>query len=65
MEIYEARYDYQDDSEALLNLKRGDKFYIVDKTNNCWWTARRLKDNELGYVPSSYVQVRAHILKDI
>lgn len=58
MEIYEARYDFQDDAEALLSLKRGDKFYIVDKTNDGWWTARRLDDNELGYVPSTYVQVR-------
>ncbi|KXJ28381.1 actin cytoskeleton-regulatory complex protein sla1 [Exaiptasia diaphana] len=59
MEIYEAKYDYNDDTETLLSLKRGDKFYIVDKTSANWWAARRLEDNELGYVPSSYVQFLA------
>lgn len=58
MEIYEAKYDYNDETETLLSLKRGDKFYIVDKTSANWWAARRLEDNELGYVPSSYVEVR-------
>lgn len=61
MEIYKAKYDYKDDSDALLSFRQDDKFFIIDKTSSGWWGARRLDNNDLGYVPSSYVEVRLYL----
>lgn len=59
MEIYEARYDYCDDcGDSLLSFSKGDKFLITEKGEGGWWAAQSLSSNEIGYIPSSFVEVR-------
>lgn len=59
MELYEAKYDYCDDcGDSLLNFKKGDKFLITYKADGGWWAAQNLSSNEIGYIPSSFVEVR-------
>ena len=59
METYEAKYDYCKECDNLLSFKKGDKFFVTDKNNNRlgWWAARKIDSNEIGYIPSSYVEV--------
>ena len=59
MEIYEAKYDYCDDcGESLLSFSKGDKFLITYKAEGGWWAAQSLSSNEIGYIPSSFVEVK-------
>lgn len=59
MEIYEAKYDYCEDcGESLLSFSKGDKFLITYKSEGGWWAAQNLSSNEIGYVPSSFVEVK-------
>lgn len=58
MELYEAKYDYCDDcGEGLLSFKKGDKFLITYKADGGWWAAQNLSSNEIGYIPSTFVEV--------
>lgn len=62
MEIYEAKYDFCDDcGESLLSFNKGEKFLITNKSDGGWWAAQNLSSNEIGYIPSAYVEVRAVI----
>ena len=59
MEVYEAKYDYCNEcGEGLLSLKKGDKFLVTYKADGGWWAAQNLSSNEIGYIPSSFVEVR-------
>lgn len=59
MEIYEAKYDYCDAcGESLLSFSKGDKFLITYKAEGGWWAAQSLSSNEIGYIPSSFVEVK-------
>lgn len=59
MEIYEAKYDYCDDcGESLLSFSKRDKFLITYKAEGGWWAAQSLTSNEIGYIPSSFVEVK-------
>lgn len=62
MEIYEAKYDFCDDcGESLLSFNKGEKFLVTNKSDGGWWAAQNLSSNEIGYIPSAYVEVRAVI----
>lgn len=72
MEIYEAIADFtptnNDVCQNVLTFQTGDKFVAVEcsgdfsKFNNDeWFGARALKNNEIGYVPTSYVQLEQTI----
>lgn len=57
MEVYEAKYDYCNEcGEGLLSLKKGDKFLVTYKADGGWWAAQNLSSNEIGYIPSSFVE---------
>ena len=59
MEIYEAKYDFCDGcGESLLNFKKGEKFLVTNKPDGGWWAAQNLSSNEIGYIPSAYVEVK-------
>lgn len=59
MEIYEAKYDYCDDcGDGLLSFKKGERFLVTYKADGGWWAAQSLTSNEIGYIPSAYVEVR-------
>ena len=58
MEVYEAKYDYLDGSEdGLIKFKKGEKFFIIHKSDGGWWAAQNLSTNEVGYVPGAFVEV--------
>ncbi|XP_071485344.1 uncharacterized protein [Diadema antillarum] len=56
MEVFEAKFDYVKQRKDVLSFRKGDKFYIIDKPNGEWWSARKLSDNKFGYVPSVYLE---------
>ncbi|XP_072174664.1 uncharacterized protein [Diadema setosum] len=56
MEVFEAKFDYVKQRKDVLSFRKGDKFYIIDKPNGEWWSARKLSDNKYGYVPSVYLE---------
>lgn len=57
MEVYEAKYDYLDGSEdGLIKFKKGEKFFIIQKSDGGWWAAQNLSTNEIGYVPGAFVE---------
>ena len=59
MEVYEAKYDYCDEcGDSLLSFKKGDKFIVTYKDEGGWWAAQNLSNNEIGYIPSSFVEVK-------
>lgn len=66
MEIYQAVSDFTppvledgaESTQTILSFKKGDKFEVFDCKHSDWWGARRLSDNNIGYVPSKYMQVR-------
>ena len=57
MEVFEAKFDYKKQRKDVLSFKQGDKFYIIDKPNDEWWSARKVDDDTYGYVPSIYLEV--------
>lgn len=63
MEIYSAISDFiaptVEGSQNILTFQKGDRFEIFDchKNDGEWWGARSLTNNEVGYVPSKYMQV--------
>ena len=58
MEVYEAKYDYLDGREdGLIKFKKGEKFFIIHKSDGGWWTAQNLSTNEIGYVPGAFIEV--------
>ncbi|CAH3114469.1 uncharacterized protein LOC113668710 [Pocillopora damicornis] len=62
MEIYEAKYDFCDDcGESLLSFNKGEKFLVTNKSDGGWWAAQNLSSNEIGYIPSAYVECTAVI----
>jgi len=42
----------------LLSFSKGDKFLITYKAEGGWWAAQSLSSNEIGYIPSSFVEVK-------
>ena len=59
MEVYEAKFDYCDEcGDSLLSFKKGDKFIVTYKDEGGWWAAQNLSNNEIGYIPSSFVEVK-------
>ncbi|XP_041458501.1 uncharacterized protein LOC121410462 isoform X3 [Lytechinus variegatus] len=56
MEVFEAKFDYKKQRKDVLSFKKGDKFYVIDKPNEEWWSARKVDDDTYGYVPSIYLE---------
>ena len=58
MEVFQAKFDYVKQRKDVISFRKGDKFYIIDKPNDEWWSARKLSDDSYGYVPAIYLEVR-------
>ena len=52
---YQAKYDFEATGKGQLNIKVGEKFVLVTKTGDEWWTVRS-SDGNLGLVPASYLE---------
>ena len=52
---YQAKYDFEATGKGQLSIKVGEKFVLVSKTGDEWWTVRS-SDGNLGLVPASYLE---------
>eukprot|EP00794_Sanderia_malayensis_P017767 gene17767-19542_t len=48
-----AKHAYEGEG---LAMKKGEVFYLASKTNKDWWSVRRVKGKESGYVPAIYMK---------
>ena len=55
VEIYIAIGNYEDSDEGMLNLKKGQLVYVLEKDDGGWWYAK--VDNCSGWVPSNFLKL--------
>ncbi|CAE6520910.1 unnamed protein product [Rhizoctonia solani] len=51
----EALYDYNSSAAEDINVRQGDRFVILEKTSDDWWTGEI--NGRRGLVPASYVRI--------
>ncbi|KAG8754034.1 hypothetical protein FRC11_006889 [Ceratobasidium sp. 423] len=51
----EALYDYNSNAAEDINVRQGDRFVIVERTSDDWWTGE--VNGRRGLVPASYVRI--------
>ncbi|CAE6430891.1 unnamed protein product [Rhizoctonia solani] len=51
----EALYDYSSNAAEDINVHQGDRFVIVERTSDDWWTGEI--NGRRGLVPASYVRI--------
>ena len=49
-------YSYENDSGSV-QIKTGDEYVLLDKTNDEWWHVKRQGDDDTFYVPAQYVRL--------
>ncbi|GAB1517626.1 hypothetical protein RhiTH_000675 [Rhizoctonia solani] len=54
-ETAEALYDYNSSAAEDINVRQGDRFVIVERTSDDWWTGEI--NGRRGLVPASYVRI--------
>lgn len=52
---FKAVYDFSSQDEGVLSFKVGDRFTLVSKTNDDWWTVRT-GSGENGLAPITYLE---------
>ncbi|CAH8564844.1 unnamed protein product [Dicrocoelium dendriticum] len=50
-----AVHNYNPVRENQLPLQKGEKYYVVNRSNAQWWYVRNMITGQLGYVPTNYV----------
>lgn len=51
----EALYDYNSSAAEDINVRQGERFVIVERTSDDWWTGE--VNGRRGLVPASYVRI--------
>ena len=54
--MYRALYAFENNADNVLSCKAGDKFTVLENSDEHWWLAQNGK-GELGYVPANYLTV--------
>lgn len=58
--IYVVLYDYTPQNEQELPLQEGDLLYILEKSEDDWWKAKKRtladEDEPEGLVPCNYIE---------
>ena len=52
--LFVAKYDFVSEKDELLNFKKGDLLYIINKEEE-WWYARAKQSGYEGYIPQDSV----------
>lgn len=55
LKIVTAKYNYEAQQSDELNLVKGDKISVLEKSSDGWWRGRT-SNGETGWFPSNYVQ---------
>jgi SH3 domain len=54
--MYRALYAFDNTAENVLPCEAGDRFTILDDTDEHWWLAQNGR-GQVGYIPASYLAV--------
>ncbi|XP_067849532.1 tyrosine-protein kinase BTK-like [Heptranchias perlo] len=57
LKMVEALYKYNAGQHIDISLVKGEKYYIVDDSDQHWWKLKDMKGRE-GYAPSTYLSDR-------
>lgn len=60
-QIVLALYTYNARDNGDLSFKKGDRLFLLDKSDSDWWHARHFSNNESGYIPRNYVALEKSI----
>lgn len=53
----EVEYDYEYKSkDRMINIKQGERYLLVKKSNGDWWQVRKDEGSKPFYVPAQYVR---------
>ncbi|KAK6624052.1 hypothetical protein RUM44_010910 [Polyplax serrata] len=53
--LYDFRYMWKDNRE--ISVKKGEKLYLLEKTNRDWWQVVRPSERKSFFVPAQYVEL--------
>ena len=53
--MYRALYDYQATDKHALSISKGDRFTVVEATDEQWWMVQN-GFGQIGYVPTNYLE---------
>lgn len=53
--LYDFQYTAKDKRE--ISMRKGEKLYLIEKTNKDWWQVVRQSERRSFYVPAQYVRV--------
>ena len=56
-ELWIARHDYSKERDDVLSFDKGTRFKVMSRSNAEWWAVKNVDTQEVGYVPSSYLEV--------
>ena len=51
-----AAYDFEAQDETMLSMEEGDRFRVVEESDDGWWKVQPEEGGEAGYVPSNYLE---------
>jgi hypothetical protein len=50
-----ALFDYKQQSDADISMRKGDKVKVIDKSSEVWWKVRNMRTQSVGFVPASFI----------
>ncbi|XP_061188644.1 tyrosine-protein kinase Tec-like [Saccostrea echinata] len=54
-------YDYSPSSDSDVTIVKGERFEVLDDSDENWWTVKNIKNGESGYAPKNYLEEDAAV----